>query len=281
MNVSSSDPAATAENTAALYFKSQAGRMMPAWMGPWGVDTTLQPFIGKNKVSLWNFIGGATTAPGVWGMGAPTFTGTATTRAVNATSLYQSFKRTGYLSAATANSNAAARLAVTTFLRGNTAGMGGFTATFRFGISDPAPVANAMMFIGFHPTTAQLANGLNVLTMQNVIGVGQVPSSNNLHIITNRTAATAATVDTGLRCNVGNTNMWDVTIFAAPNSDRVGFKIYDMINPANNYSTVVIDSGTNLPLGNTVLAIQEWRTNNGAAQAVGIDFVSTYIETDN
>jgi hypothetical protein len=54
-----------------------------------------------------------------------------------------------------------------------------------------------------------------------------------------------------------------------------------MINPANNYSTVVIDSGTNLPLGNTVLAIQEWRTNNGAAQAVGIDFVSTYIETDN
>jgi hypothetical protein len=159
--------------------------------------------------------------------------------------------------------------------------MGGFHAIFRFGIADPAVVPGAMMFVGFHPTTGQIANATNVAAMTNVIGVCQTATSNNLQIITNLNSATAHIIDTGLLCNVGNTNVWDVTMFAPPNGSTVGIIVKDLANQANIYSTVITANSVNLPLGNTTLAVQEWRSNNTAASVVGLDFISTYIETDN
>jgi hypothetical protein len=158
--------------------------------------------------------------------------------------------------------------------------MGGFTFCHRFGVADNAPVANAVMFVGLHPTTGQIANNTNTAAMVNVIGVGQVPLSNSLHIITNSAAGAAHLIDTTLQCNVGNTALWDVTMFAAPNDDKVQFAIRNLANSSQTFTTTVTSNTNNLPLGNTILTWQTWRSNNGAAAAVAIDLISLYIETD-
>jgi hypothetical protein len=211
---------------------------------------------------------------------APTYTGTQTARTPSATSFYQSIRRLGLVSAATAGSNSSMRVASTHWLRGNTAGMGGFHYIVRFGVADAAVVSSANMFVGLTNTSTLFANSANVATLANTIGVGQVGTSNNLQIITNLNSATAHLIDTGLLCNVGNAAVWDVAMFAAPNDDKVQFGITNIANTAQTYNTTITANSVNLPLGNTMLCPYIWRTNGGAASAVAVDLISLYIETD-
>lgn len=268
------------ENTIALFAKSAGGRMMPAFVGPAGVDSPLQPFWARNHVGFWNWIGNSTTTALAIGLAAPTTTGTATTRTTSPTNFFTSVRRIGYVSAATAGGNASIRQGVATFLRGNTAGQGGFHYIARFGVADASPVTNAMMFIGLSNTIGVIANNSNTAALTLCIGVGQIPKSNQLHIITNNTAASAATINTGLQCNIGSTFLYDVALFAAPNSSNVAVSVYDIANTLNSYSTIITANTTNLPPANTMLGVQQWRTNNNQATAVALDFVSTYTETD-
>ena len=274
-------PPTPAANTLTIFGRSIAGRVIPAWVGPSGLDSPVQPFFGRNHIGYMHWTGNGTAAANTIGILPPTMAGTATARTVLATNLFQSLRRIGYLSTAVAGGSASLRVATASWLRGNTDGQGGFTFVSRFGISDPAPVTNATMLIGMSATTTALSNTNNPLTIQNFIGIGQVPNSNNLSIIGNATNTSALVIDTGLRCNVGNVNVWDFSMFAAPNSNTIGIQIMDMTNPTlNTYSTVLANTGVNMPFGNTLLTVQQFRTNNSAAQVVGLDFISLYIETD-
>lgn len=264
-----------------MFGRSIGGRLMPAFMGPSGLDSVLQPHIARNRVSWIQWVGTAALANTQVGFPvAPTYLGTVTMRTPDATSLYQSIRRLGLVSAATAGSNGYVRIAASHWLRGNVADMGGFHWISRFGVADPSPVANALMFVGFTGANGAIANSTNPTTLANTIGVGQIPSSNNLQIITNRSQATGYTIDTGLLCNVGNTAIWDVAMFSAPNDDKVQFTIQNLANSAQSYYTSVVANSTNLPLGNTTLIPQMWRSNNTAASVVAIDVISLYIETD-
>ena len=157
LNAHSTQPTVVDSNTVALFGRAVASRMMPAFVGPSGLDSVLQPFLARNNASLWDWVGNATTTSLAFGMAAPTATGTATARTCNPTSIFQSLKRIGYVSAATAGANVAIRMGVNQFLLGNTAGMGGFTLIMRFGVSDPAVVPGAMMFCGLSNTSGQIA----------------------------------------------------------------------------------------------------------------------------
>ena len=280
INASASSPPLPSSNNLTVFARRVGGRMMPAFMGPSGLDSALQPLIARNKIGFWNWIGNATTTALAFGIVAPSVTGTVTARTCSPASLYQSQKRIGYITQTATPNAVSIRTNAAQFWRGNVAGGGGFTLIIRAGVCDPSPVPNAMMFIGFSNTTSAISNSTNTAALTNVIGFGQVPSSNNIQIITNSSTGAASLVDTGLRCNVGNTTIYDYAIFAAPNSSVVTLTVTDTQNSVNTFTTTVTDSGSNLPTPNTMLAIQQWRSNNTAAQVVGLDFVSTYIETD-
>ena len=85
--VLATDPAAPADGFLTLYGKKIGGRTMLSQMGPYGLDTALQPNLGGNKVALWMPPGNSTTAPGVFGMSALTVTGTAAARTVSTTNV--------------------------------------------------------------------------------------------------------------------------------------------------------------------------------------------------
>ena len=46
-------PSAPAANGLNLFSRSIGGRIMPVFMGPSGLDATLQPSIGRNKIAMW------------------------------------------------------------------------------------------------------------------------------------------------------------------------------------------------------------------------------------
>ncbi len=258
-----------------IFIKKIAGRMMAAQIGPSGLDTTLQANLGGNKVALWMPPGGSTTAPGVFGMAALTATGTATARPVATTNLLTRMTRLGYVSAATAGALAGGREAVAKYTTGAGPGLGGFFARYRFGVSDPATVAGARMFVGLDALTAAPTN-IDPSTKVNCVGVGQIAASNNLQIIYGNATAKAP-IDLGADFPANtNTGAYELNLFSPP-TGGVHWQVR-RLNTAFEASGFLASMGT--PAATTLLCHQLWRCNNATALAVGLDVCGIYIETD-
>lgn len=278
------EPAVPGAGTVVLYAKSIAGRIMPKWIGPAGVDVPAQPHVGFDKIGWWNPPGGATTVPGVLGFTAPTAVGTATARSVATTNLFRRTRRLGYVSSATAGNlsghyNTAAASAYT---MGTGSGLGGFFYIVRFGTSDAATVAGARQFTGLTSTTAAPTN-VEPSTLLNSIGVGHGAADTNLKIFYGGSAAqTPIDLGANFPANTLSVDMYELILFSAPNSNNtVGYRI-TRLNTGNiaEGTLTAATPGTQLPASTTFLGHRAWRTNNATALAVGIDVASMYISTD-
>ena len=232
--------------------------------------------LARNRIGTWRPIGNATTAPLADGIAAPTATGTATARNVATTNLATSLRRLGYVSAATAGSLAGPRMAAAQFWRGNAANLGGFFFVTRFVVSDAAAVTGARMFVGLSATTGAPTN-VEPNTVNNVVGVAQISTSNNLQIVT-RDGTTAQTIDLGVNfpANTLSADAYELALFAPPNGTTIGYRV-ERLGTANVAEGTL---STNLPVSTTLMGIQMWRCNNATALAVGLDLVNLYIETD-
>ena len=258
-----------------IFIKKVGGRMMAAQIGPSGLDTTLQANLGGNKVALWMPPGGSTTVPGVFGMAALTATGTATARTVATTNLLSRMTRLGYVSAATAGALAGAREAVAKFTTGAGPGLGGFFARYRFGVSDPATVAGARMFVGLDALTAAPTN-IDPSTKVNCLGVGQIGTSDNLHIIRgNATAKTPIDLGVNFPANTNN-DAYELSLFAPP----AGGCYWQVRRLNTAFEATGFLPSTEIPIATQLLCHQLWRCNNATALAVGLDVCGIYIETD-
>ena len=268
-------PTVPSDGYGTIFIKKIAGRAMAAQIGPSGLDTTLQANLGGNKVAMWMPPGGSTTAPGVFGMAALTATGTVTARAVATTNLLTRMTRLGYVSAATAGSLAGAREAVAKFTTGAGPGLGGFFARYRFGISDPATVAGARMFVGLDALTAAPTN-IDPSTKVNCVGVGQIGTSDNLHIIRgNATAKTPIDLGANFPANT-NADAYELSLFAPP----AGGCYWQVRRLNTTFEATGFLPSTEIPTATQLLCHQLWRCNNAAALAVGLDVCGIYIETD-
>lgn len=258
-----------------IFIKKIAGRAMAAQIGPSGLDTALQAHLGGNKVALWMPPGGSTAVPGVFGMAALTVTGTATSRAVATTNLLTRMTRLGYVSAATAGSLAGAREAVSKFTTGAGPGLGGFFARYRFGVSDPAVVAGARMFIGLDAATAAPTN-VEPSTKVNCIGVAQISTSSNLNIVYgNATAKTPIDLGADFPANT-NADAYELNLFSPP-TGGVHWHVRRLNTP---FEATGFLSSAETPDATKLLRHQLWRCNNATALAVGLDVCGIYIETD-
>ena len=269
------NPTVPSDSYGTIFIKKIAGRVMAAQIGPTGLDTALQAHLGGNKVALWMPPGGSTTVPGVFGMAALAATGTATARPVAATNLLTRMTRLGYVSAATAGALAGGREAVVKYTTGAGPGLGGFFARYRFGVSDAAPVAGARMFIGLDALTAAPTN-IDPSTKVNCIGVGQIGTSGNLHIIRgNATAKTPIDLGANFPANT-NADAYELSLFAPP----AGGCYWQVRRLNTTFEATGFLPSTEIPIATQLLCHQLWRCNNAAALAVGLDVCGIYIETD-
>lgn len=274
------DPTIADPNTLIMFARFIAGRAFPAYVGPSGQDTAVQPLLARNKIGYWCPPGNATTVPGVLGYTAPTAVGTVA-RGVTTANMFTRMRRLGYQSATTAGSMCSARVAVAQITVGDS-GLGGFTKIIRFGVSDPVtPVAAARMFVGVSATTSA---GTNVEpdTWLNSIGVGCRAADTNLVLFASGSAKQAVTdLGANFPATTNSTDVYELALFSPATTDSVYWQV-TRLNTGHTAGGVILSGGgITGPSPSTLLTyLQAWRTNNTTALAVGLDIMSDYIETD-
>lgn len=280
-------PATPASGKFSLFGKTLgATRIMPASIGPSGMDYTLQPSQWRQKIGMFN----ASTAAvaGVFGASF-TVVGTLAARTLASTSLFTRIRRLGYTStAATAGSLFSIRNAAAQFSTGTGAGLGGFFQSIRFAVTDAAAVAGARMFIGVSSTTAAPTN-VEPSTLLNCFGVGQLSTdSTQMYLFYGGSAAqTAVGLGTGFppipaAAGINNGIPYDFMIWCPPNSNGVVNWQLDRLDTGTSTSGTVTPGtpGLQTPANTTMLNTWLFRTNNATALAVGVDIINIYTETD-
>jgi hypothetical protein len=254
-------------------FSRKLARNLPAFMGPSGVDSSIQPHLGVNTCAFLRPSGNGTvlTSQGI----VVTAGGTATAANWANTSLLASLKRLSYISAATAGASGGLREAVLKYWRGNAAGLGGFHVIARFGFATIP--ATRRWFVGLYGITTAPANA-DPSSFINTIGVGQDVGDTAIQFMHNDGLLTATKTSSTLASPAAN-EVIDVRIFAAPNSSKVEMSVMK-VNQAS--TTFVYDSGvsTDLPAATQGLALHMWANNGTTAAAIDMHLVSLYAETD-
>jgi hypothetical protein len=267
-----------------IFVKNFGGRMMLSQIGPSGLDTALQPHIGRNRSARWQPIGNATTAPIVEGILAPTALGTATARTVATTNISTMMKRLGYVSASTAGSLCGHYFlaGAQQYTLGTGSGFGGFHFVERFIVSDAAAVSGARQFIGFRNVVTAPTN-VDPNTITNCFGLAQLQGdATQWYIVYGGSAAqTAIALGTTIGAPTLTNTAWDLSFFAPPSlNNTVYYTVTNMGSGVTVSGTLTGTAGTALPLNTALLAPCAWRCNNATALACGLDIASMYIETD-
>jgi hypothetical protein len=265
-----------------LFRKEQAGRQMPAFIGPTGMDATLQPFLATNKIARWNASGNGATAPVLDGFPvAFTILGTSTSRFVATTNFITRLRRMGYVSAATAAAFCGHYSTSALWTIGSGTGLGGFYYNCRFVPSDAAAVAGARMFVGLRNSVAAPTN-IEPNTLTNCIGVAQLSTSNNLHLVYGGSVAQAAIdLGPGFPANGTSTAAFELQLFASPAVQTIGYKVTRLDDGTVASGTLSGTVGTAVPNATTLLTHTAWRCNNATLLACGLDVLQVYLETDN
>jgi hypothetical protein len=276
---STTDPT-PATNGITLYSKAIAGRHMPKYVGPDGIDTILQAGLSGNAVFMMAPQSG-TTAPSVWG-------GTLTTAATMSSQLtitsanpWQATWRKRFQTAATAGSTSGCRTAYSRWFRGSAAGYGGFF--FRAQVGQNLNITGSQAFVGMCASTAVLATTAGAVSaLINSVGMGYDTTdanTGNWFLIRNDGTSTATKVDLGTGAARANTTHgYDLIIYCpAGNATTIYVRIVNI-----HTNVVVLDTSytTDIPLVNTGLAFK-CEVNNGAvAAATNIEIAKGYIESD-
>lgn len=262
---------------AMLFGRSVAGRIMPAFMGPSGLDTAVQSFLFRNKVALWSPAGNG-TAVSLIGCAAMTATGTATQVVVAITNRYTWQKRIEYL-ATTAAPNAVAgwRYPALQWGLGNGAGHGGFTYVQRFGLATGVTGSSYRLFVGMQGITTAPTD-VNPSTLTNMVGVGLDSTDPYFFIMCNSAsgAVTRVGIPWMLRPSGDRTATYEVAIFCPPNATWVGVQLTDLTTGDTAYQTF----GSNLPASTQLLAPRAYMSAGGTSNVVGLAFMLAGIETD-
>jgi Protein of unknown function (DUF2793) len=282
LDLTATGVAAPASGTVRAFRKDQGGRQMLAFIGPTGMDTTVQPFLATNKVARWNPGGNSSSTPIVDGFPvAFTALGTATTRSVAATNFITRLRRFGFVSAATAGALCGHYSPAAQWTIGTGAGLGGFHYVCRFVPSDIANVSGARMFVGLRNAVTAPTN-VEPNTLTNCIGLAQLSTSNNLHLVYGGSAAqTPIDLGASFPANGASAAAYELQLFASPVTQTIGYKVM-RLDTGDTVSGILSGTvGTQVPAATTFLAHTAWRSNNATALACGLDVVSVYLETDN
>lgn len=280
MNGISAEPSAPSAGSLALYSKSVAGRMMPKWKAPSGVDTSFQSSLAYNTIQLWT--PSLTSTGAGFGTVWPAGTGTFLNVVPTATTAGQ-LRRSRFTNVVTTTNQilgitASAAAQIPSFWRGNSAGNGGFFMQTRF-TTELVPATTIRLFVGLTSLTTGVAAadtvtldvaGLSHITTDNITTMAFMTRGN---VTTTRATFAVPTIASG--------NAYDFTMYAKPNDTVIYYRLVDMLT-----GNVLVDSSTSTTLPrNTIFMGPQVQMSNGTANitvtttAIGINKI--YIESDN
>lgn len=277
IDVVESAPSAPAANTARIFAKSVGGRMMPAVIGPSGLDTVFQPHFGRNASVMARPVGNSTTLH-VVGI-TLTATGTATTSSVSTANRHTRMKRLDYL-VTTASTTAVAgfRSPQAQFTVGAaTDGDGGFHHIVRFGPATGATLETRRGFVGMANSTAAPTD-VEPSTITNCVGVGHDAADTNFQIMHRGTGAITK-IDTGIPkvSSADRTEVYELVLFSPPGTtQQVGYE-FTRLTTGDRVTGLIT---TNLPAATTLLAPRGWTSVGGTSSAIGLAFMGLTLETD-
>jgi Major tropism determinant N-terminal domain len=260
-----------------FYAHDIAGRIIPKWVGPSGLDNPVQSALWANGMIL------ATPASGsaltVIGQAAPTVVGTLSHPAVTpGVNLRSSMRRAIITSAATANSASELRFAFALTYRGEVFGTiptGGFFTPTRFAVSSTTALQRCA--VGLFNTTAAIATTQSPSALTNCIFAGWDSADTQLQIMHNDGAGSCTKIPLGVNFPANNpAAVYEVLFFCAPSGDAVGYRVVRL--DTGDVVTGVIT--TDLPAKSTTLTWHEYANNGGTAAAVVLELMRFYLETD-
>lgn len=270
---------APATDKVRIFGRKVSGRMIPAFKGPSGLDSLLQPNFARNKISMW------TATPS--GTAGQTFGytvlsgGTGTAANVSSTSLFTSMRRMDYLVTTAATSAIAffgqGPVANNFYFRG-VGNYGGFHLIMRFGGATGMVTATHRFFAGMTSGTANPTDA-EPNSRSNIIGVGYGAADANWKLMHKLGTAAATEVDLGAlfpRQSVDRSKMYELALFSPPGGSSVFYEFTDL-------ATGDVVSGeitTNLPDSTTTLKPLIAASVGGTSSVIGITVVSVYVETD-
>lgn len=281
------NPASPPADSVTIFCREIASRALPAFVGPSGLDSALQPMLARNKIGYWNPAGNSTTAPAIVGMGPLTVVSNAgtgyTARNVATTNILTRMRRLAVVSTNQAGTMGSVRNPAAQYTVGNGSGLGGFTFIARFATSDANTVSGARAFMGFTSATNAPTN-VQPSTLTNCVGLAQLSTdATQWYIVFGGSAAqTPIALGTALGAPTLNNTAFDLALFSPHSANGVihyevqnlgtGVKVSGTLTPA----TV----GVQTPASTTLLAERLWRGNNTQDLTVALDIISIYIETD-
>lgn len=278
------EPAVPAAGFGALYARSFAGRVMPKWVGPSGVDYPIQSHLGFNNIAIWR--GGATTAATTFASvtGSMPYTSASPTApsipVLSTTSLRNQTYRSQLSTGGTAGGMAYIRATTARLWRGNAATLGGFFVVHRFSLGAATLQAGIRCFVGLWDNPGNPSNvdptTSTVAAAGTRIGLAINSNTGNWNFIHMATLTAPTVIPLGANFPVNNTDLYELILFAKPNATQIEYRV-------TNWSTNQQVSGvvtTNMPGPTVFLGPVMWITNNTTAAAQAFDFISTYVETD-
>jgi hypothetical protein len=277
LELTESNPAAPAAGKVRVFGRNVGGRMMAAFKGPSGLDSSLQPILSRNKVAWANPQGNGAVIAAV-GL-TMTATGTATAANVATTNLHQSMKRVNaqVTTAATTAVAGFRHAAAQWFLGASGRKFGGFHFVCRFGPATGAAANTTRRgFCGFS-SIVTASTDVNPSTLANIIGVGCDSTDTTYQIMHKNGTATATKINTGIVKSAADvTEVYELAMFNPPGSSQVTFEFTNLTTDAVFRHTAT----TNLPASTTLLAPQLYYSVGGVSSVIGAALMSMYIETD-
>lgn len=262
-----------------------AGRIMPAFVGPAGLDCTVQAGFANNRIAMLVPVIGA-TSPTAIGQTVTT-TGTATARSLASTNMFTSLPRVGYVGQSSVTGSIGGFRTNQQWWRGSVTNAGGFFYSCTFGLSNSAAQASGRAFVGLYSSTAGSSN-VEATTLTNAIGMARSTSSNNWMIYGANGTANSTLIDLGSNFPAGtvSTDIYRLMLFCPPNGSTVGWRVQRL--NANDSTTGqpytasgTITNSAQMPVNTAFLAAYGWSSTGTLSGTAGIDLIGLYVETDN
>lgn len=261
-----------------VFSRQVAGRRMPAFVGPSGLDSALQPLLGRNKLALWSPAGNSTTISAL-GAAALTATGTETAANVATTNAHTWQKRLDYLvTTASATAVAGFRYAQLQWGRGNAAGRGGFHLIFRWGPATGVATSTNRCFVGMRGATSAPTD-VNPSTLTNIIGTGWDSADTNIQFMVNDGSGAATKIDLGAsfpRPTADRTESYETALFCAPNGSEIFYEFTNLATGAVATGSVTTD----IPAATQLLTPNCYMSVGGTSSVIGLTLMLGSIETD-
>jgi hypothetical protein len=272
-------PTAPAAGGLKLFGRSVGGRLLPAAIGPSGLDTSLQPHLARNKIAYALPTGNATTV-NTLGISISA-AGTATSKNWAATNRYTKMRGVEYLvTTASASALSGFRGGAAQFTVGsNAAGDGGFHFVCRWGPATGVATATTRAFVGMNTSTGA-GTDVEPSSRTSQCGMGWDAADTNIQFMHNDASGVSTKIDLGPGFPIPTADraqVYEIAMFSPPGTTQsVSYEITDLVTGAVATGTV----STDLPSPTTGLNPYAAFSVGGTSSVIGICLFSLYVETD-